>query len=179
MVTGIYRLALYDVGANEAGGYNLSLQCLAGSCGDPTGPFEADNCTERANGPLIPDAGGNVQLDTNGDGFGNVCDGDFNGDAMTDFVDLGMMKGTFFCSAATCTDWEDEDMNGNQIVEFLDLGLLKSRFFLPPGPSAETMQPQATIAGVLEPTRGHGSGIELLALVLPLVWLRRVSRRAG
>ncbi len=39
-----------------------------------------DNCLLAANGPLIPDAGGNVQLDVDGDGFGNMCDCDFNND---------------------------------------------------------------------------------------------------
>ena len=30
-----------------------------------------DNCID-ANGPMTPDAGGNIQLDADGDGYGNL-----------------------------------------------------------------------------------------------------------
>jgi hypothetical protein len=98
--------------------------------GDADGIADAfDNCTEVPNGPAIPDAGGNVQRDTNGDGFGNICDADLNNDGVVNFGDLGLMKSVFFS-----TD-PDADLNGDGLVNFGDLGIMKSLFFGPPGPS--------------------------------------------
>ena len=39
------------------------------------------------------------QLDTDADGFGNACDGDFNNDCIVNFVDLGDLKSAFFQTA--------------------------------------------------------------------------------
>lgn len=79
-----------------------------------------DNCTEHANA---------AQRDSDGDGYGNRCDADFNGDGAVNFLDLGIMKSRFFTADA------DADLNGDGAVNFLDLGILKSLFFKPPGPS--------------------------------------------
>jgi hypothetical protein len=88
-----------------------------------------DNCIDRPNGPLVPDAGGQVQRDSNDDGFGNVCDPDLNDDGAVNFADLGMLKSVFFTANA------DADFNGDGAVNFTDLGTMKSMFFGPPGPS--------------------------------------------
>jgi hypothetical protein len=80
----------------------------------------ADNCT------LVSNAN---QRDTNGDGFGNVCDADLNDDCTVNFTDVGLMKSVFF------SDDEDADLNGNGAVNFGDLALLKAGMFQPPGPS--------------------------------------------
>lgn len=69
------------------------------------------------------------QLDTNGDGFGNVCDADLSNDCAVNFVDLGMMKSVFFTADA------DADLNGDGTVNFIDLGIMNSGFFQAPGPS--------------------------------------------
>jgi hypothetical protein len=83
-------------------------------------PDDVDNCTERANAD---------QRDTDGDGYGNRCDPDFNGDGVVNFVDLGVMKDVFFSNDA------DADLDGDGAVNFGDLGILKGYFFDPPGPS--------------------------------------------
>lgn len=82
-----------------------------------------DNCIAVYN----PD-----QPDTNGDGYGNACDGDLNNDDAINFADLGLMKSVFF------TDDPDADLNGDGAVNFADLGLLKAMFYTAPGPSALT-----------------------------------------
>ena len=90
---------------------------------------ENDNCLDRPNGPAIPDSGGDSQLDTNGDGYGNYCDGDFNNDRKTNILDLGLFKKGF-----GGTD-PDLDLNGDGQVNILDLGIFKQLFGNAPGPS--------------------------------------------
>ncbi|NNF67983.1 MAG: hypothetical protein HKM98_10780 [Gammaproteobacteria bacterium] len=79
-----------------------------------------DNCTEVANA---------AQRDTDGDGYGNFCDPDFNQDLIVNFVDLQYMADEFFASDP------DADLNGDGLVNFADLQLLSDLFFLAPGPS--------------------------------------------
>ncbi len=67
------------------------------------------------------------QRDTNSDGFGNLCDADFNNDGFVNFAVLAIMKSTFFTNDA------DSDLNGDGFVNFADLSLLKALFFKPPG----------------------------------------------
>jgi hypothetical protein len=88
-----------------------------------------DNCTLVANGPLIPDAGGNSQLDTDGDNYGNICDPDLDNNGIVQAADLALFKPLFFTNDA------DADFDGNGIVQAGDLAILKTMFFGPPGPS--------------------------------------------
>ncbi len=89
-------------------------------------------------GDGIPDAQDNCQtipntsqLDTNGDGFGNACDQDYNGDCAINVIDLGEFRLNFFVNGLT-----DYDANGDGVTSITDLGILRSRFFGTPGPSA-------------------------------------------
>jgi len=81
-----------------------------------------DNCTLDANPS---------QFDSNGDGYGNRCDADFNNDCIVNVVDLGLMRSQFFTSAP------DQDLNEDGVVNVVDLGLLRTLFFQPPGPAAD------------------------------------------
>ncbi|NNF16416.1 MAG: hypothetical protein HKN70_06690, partial [Gammaproteobacteria bacterium] len=83
-------------------------------------PDECDNCIMVAN----PD-----QCDGNGDGFGNLCDGDLNDNNVTNFIDLGIFKSLFL------TDDPVADLNCNGAVNFVDLGIMKSMYLTAPGPS--------------------------------------------
>ncbi len=82
----------------------------------------SDNCIQVAN----PN-----QIDTDTDGFGNFCDPDYNNDGYINFIDLGILKGSFFSTDANL------DLNGDGFVNFIDLGIMKSMFFLSPGPSGQ------------------------------------------
>ena len=82
----------------------------------------ADNCTVHANA---------TQLDTDADGYGNICDADFNNDNFVNSLDLGLFKQMYFSTGNV-----EADLNGDGIVNSLDLGLFKARFFQVPGPSA-------------------------------------------
>ncbi|MEO1576601.1 MAG: thrombospondin type 3 repeat-containing protein, partial [Pseudomonadota bacterium] len=88
----------------------------------------ADNCIEHANAD---------QRDSNGDGFGNRCDADFNGDLITNVVDLGVMRSVFFSAN------EDADLDGDGMVNFIDLGILRTLFFQAPGPAGPDSNPSS------------------------------------
>jgi len=86
-----------------------------------TFPDVGDNCILVAN----PD-----QRDTNGDGFGNICDADFNNNGIVDSNDAAIFVSTF----GSVVD-PDEDMNGNGVVDSNDAALFISLFGQLPGPS--------------------------------------------
>ncbi len=89
-----------------------------------------DNCTLVPNGPLIPDAGGNIQLDTDGDGYGNLCDGDLNNTSgIVNITDLGLFRALFG------TNDPDADFNGTGFVNITDLGIFRSLFGKHRGPA--------------------------------------------
>jgi FtsP/CotA-like multicopper oxidase with cupredoxin domain len=71
------------------------------------------------------------QRDTNGDGFGNICDTDLNNDGVTNGLDVGELKLVFLNTGPGL----DADFNGDEVVNGLDVGILKTFFLQPPGPS--------------------------------------------
>ena len=80
-----------------------------------------DNCTNIPN----PD-----QHDSNGDGFGNICDADFNQTCMVDLTDLAVMRTDFLMPGDL-----DTDLNGDGWTNLTDLAVMRNLFLLPPGPS--------------------------------------------
>lgn len=82
-----------------------------------------DNCIEIANAN---------QRDSNGDGFGNVCDGDLDNSGFVNFADLALFKSAFG------TDDADADFDGNSFVNFADLAVFKTLFGKTPGPAANS-----------------------------------------
>ncbi len=60
---------------------------------------------------------------TNGDGYGNACDPDLDGDGVINFVDLALLKSVFF------TDDADADFDGGGAINFVDLAVMKQLFF--------------------------------------------------
>ena len=70
-----------------------------------------------------------AQRDTDADGYGNICDPDFNNDGIVASADLAFFKPKYF------TADPDADLNGDGVVGAADLAILKTMFFKPPGPS--------------------------------------------
>ncbi len=79
-----------------------------------------DNCIEIANAD---------QRDSNGDGFGSVCDADLDDNGFVNFADLSLFKSAFGSNNA------DADFDGNGFVNFADLSAFKLMFGKPPGPA--------------------------------------------
>ncbi len=90
---------------------------------------ELDNCILQSNGPDGVDAGGNVQRDTDEDGFGNMCDADINDDCIVDAADFST------CNDRILTSDPDCDLNGDGNVDEVDISTLNNRLQQPPGPS--------------------------------------------
>ncbi len=80
-----------------------------------------DNCLEKANAD---------QRDTDNDGFGNLCDPDFNGNGIVDPQDFSMLKNAFGTKGNP-----DLDLNGNGVVDPYDFSVMKAYFGKAPGPS--------------------------------------------
>lgn len=115
--------------ANDMGAYGGPKACNF-SDSDTDGVINfLDNCVQKPNGPLIADAGGNIQLDTNSDGYGNICDPDLDNNGVVQAADLAIFKSVFF------TGDPDADFDGNGFVQAGDLAIMKRMFFGLPGPS--------------------------------------------
>lgn len=116
--------------ASQAGRHRIVVQVSDGMGGVDTVDFEvvaddasapaSDNCTAVPN----PD-----QRDTDGDGYGNLCDADMNNDGVVNFSDLAIFKSVYG------TANPHADFNGDGVVNDLDLEILKSMFGRAPGPS--------------------------------------------
>ncbi len=78
-----------------------------------------DNCRLEAN---------TNQRDTDGDGFGNLCDADLDNSGFVNFGDLALFKERFL------SDDADADFDGDGSVNFGDLAIIKARFLGAPGP---------------------------------------------
>lgn len=94
-----------------------------------------DNCALRVNKGV---RGVADQRDTNGDGYGNLCDPDLDNDGDVDNADLNAIKGQFLKKNPNA----NADLDGDGKVNFLDLAIAKSYLNGKPGPNgAELLAP--------------------------------------
>lgn len=83
-------------------------------------PDASDNCTLRSNP---------AQTDTDNDGYGNICDPDYDNNRVVNFNDFILMRSAFFKVD------QNIDLDGNGIVNFADMGILRQMLYQEPGPS--------------------------------------------
>jgi hypothetical protein len=90
--------------------------------GDHDGiPDAVDNCIEAFN---------TDQRDSDGDGFGNMCDADLDNDGQVNHADLEIMAKSYGAGN------RHADLNGDDLVNVLDLGIMHGLFGRAPGPTA-------------------------------------------
>jgi hypothetical protein len=75
------------------------------------------------------------QRDTDGDGYGNRCDGDLNNDGATNTIDLNQFKLTYRLAYGEEGFNDNADFNGDKVINTLDLNIFKGLYRKPPGPS--------------------------------------------
>ena len=96
-----------------------ALTIYKDSDGDGVSDAE-DNCTLIANSD---------QSDTDGDGYGNACDGDLDNSGFVDAGDLRIFRSVYF------TADPNGDFNNSAFVDAGDLRIFRTMYFKPPGPS--------------------------------------------
>ena len=134
----IGRTLLDDNGAGviDLGGYRGNFLVRVAT---PDGKsVQAAREETDADGDGVPDSRDNCinvknpgQLDSDGDGYGNACDGDLNNDGIVNSLDLALFRVAFGQRGNVASD-----INGDGIVNAIDLALFRQLFASRPGPSA-------------------------------------------
>ena len=70
-----------------------------------------------------------MQRDTDGDGYGNVCDADLTGDGQVNLSDYSVFRSNFGSADP------DADFNGDGVVNLSDYSIFRASFGKAPGPS--------------------------------------------
>jgi len=105
---------------------NLSVTPCADDADNDGIPDDQDSCIEVVNAD---------QRDTDGDGYGNLCDGDLNNDGSTNTLDLNLYKQAHRTIIGDANYNVDADFNGDGQINTLDLNVYKGLHRKPPGPS--------------------------------------------
>ena len=115
--------------------FGFAMSANAGSIVDTDGdliPDVFDNCTNVANGPSGDPLNPNLfdQVDTDGDGIGNMCDADYDNNNVVDTIDFGVFFTDFLAGTGVHTD---ANSDGN--VDTIDFGSFFTQFLAGvPGP---------------------------------------------
>lgn len=151
MASSSYRIS-WDVIDGGGGMMTSASYVLVDSVGQPSpiGASASTNYALQAGFHAPPDDDGDLvrsfmdncifdpntdQRDTNGDGFGNICDPDLDNSGFVNTADLAILKAAFFSNSASGHWNPDADLTGDGFVNFNDLFLMRILYFMAPGPS--------------------------------------------
>jgi len=119
--------ALLDPGCTDESDESEAADCGTGTDDDDDGTCdEFDVCL----GVFDP-----LQIDTNLDGYGNLCDADYDGDATVAGTDFLVFRGAFGSSLGQPAFNPDIDSNGDDAIDGTDFLSFRALFGHPPGPS--------------------------------------------
>ncbi len=145
-------------------GIVVALLCLSAGNFSHAGPADSwpawiEGAGADSDGDLITDNQDNCTLvanvdqhDTDADGFGNVCDPDFNNDKVINFGDLAIMKANFLDEGDLVTD-----LTVDGVTNFADLALLKAAWLALPGPTGT--DPEVSNCNCYFPSDCPGTGM--------------------
>jgi Fibronectin type III domain/Dockerin type I domain/Thrombospondin type 3 repeat len=125
-----YRVTAFDNAGNESAQSAAVDVTTAPATGDTDGDGvsdASDNCTLLANP---------VQCDSDGDGYGNRCDGDFNGNGAVNAQDTTLFRQQLG-QPSVGPAFNQADFNCNGAVNAQDTTLFRQLLGSPPGPSAQ------------------------------------------
>ena len=111
---------------DTSGGDSVRVIYLVDGDADGDGiPNAEDNCIREPNAS---------QLDTNGDGFGNACDADYDDNGVVGVSDLAIFWAAYTSSAGDAAYDPDVDCDVDGVIAGLDFLCLQRQFGAPPGP---------------------------------------------
>jgi hypothetical protein len=127
-VLGFYSTdAPAEVNPNYRPALAIEVVPLSEADGDGDGVLDPeDNCSVDANAD---------QRDTDQDGYGNLCDGDFDGDGAVTGSDFSRFKLAYLKATGDPGYDADVDLNGDGVVDGVDLSHFKAAYLGAPGPS--------------------------------------------
>lgn len=121
------QAAYFNIHSSTFGGGEIRTFVTVVPDADVDGILDAnDNCTVVSNA---------TQLDTDSDGYGNMCDGDLNNSGTVTTADFGMLRSVLGQPASFSPLAAAADMNGSGNVSTADFGMLRARLGTAPGPS--------------------------------------------
>jgi hypothetical protein len=125
------------IGDSAFGGLSPGVRRFGGSPSGPQWSIDIDTDSDGAtdgvdNCTLVANAN---QLDSDADGYGNICDADLNNSGTVTSADFGLLRSVLGQPAAFSPLAAAADLNGSGTVTSADFGLLRARLGTAPGPS--------------------------------------------
>jgi hypothetical protein len=112
----------------------LVALCVPGQPGCPIEDTDADGIADDADNCL--DASNPGQVDSNGDGYGNHCDADYDDSGSVGGADFNRIRSRYGMTAADPGFDADLDHDSDGVIDQWDVRALKRSLGRPAGPSA-------------------------------------------